>query len=202
MIELIPEANKILNPNLLDGELHYYSNFLSKKISDNLFNKLKKTIPWKQDLIKVFGKTYDQPRLTSLHSTLKKKYSYSSITMNPLAMTNDLIYLMTEIKKINNTGFNTVLLNLYRNGSDSNGWHADNEKELGKNPVIASLSLGESRYFHLKHRSKKSQRFKIKLDHGSLLIMSGVMQHKWLHMIPKTKKIMGERINLTYRKLV
>lgn len=72
MIELIPEANKILNPNLLDGELHYYSNFLSKKISDNLFNKLKKTIPWKQDLIKVFGKTYDQPRLTSLHSTLKK----------------------------------------------------------------------------------------------------------------------------------
>ena len=122
--------------------------------------------------------------------------------MIPLEMTPDLIYLMSQIKKINNTNFNTVLLNLYRDGSDSNGWHADNEKELGKNPVIASLSLGESRYFHLKHRTKKNQRFKIKLDHGSLLIMSGLMQHKWLHMIPKTKKILGERINLTYRKLV
>ena len=202
MIELTPDSKKTLNPNLLDGELNYYPEFLSKKTSDDLFYKLKKTIPWKQDLIKVFGKTYSQPRLTSLHSTLKKNYSYSTITMTPLEMTSDLIYLMSQIKKINNTNFNTVLLNLYRDGSDSNGWHADNERELGKNPVIASLSLGESRYFHLKHRTKKNQRFKIKLDHGSLLIMSGVMQHKWLHMIPKTKKILGERINLTYRKLV
>ncbi|MBC91811.1 MAG: alpha-ketoglutarate-dependent dioxygenase AlkB [Flavobacteriaceae bacterium] len=202
MVELIPESKKILNPNILDGEISYYSNFLLKKTSDNLFNKLKKTIPWKQDIIKVFGKTYNQPRLTSLHSTLKQNYSYSSITMTPLKMTTDLFYLMSLIKEINNTSFNTVLLNLYRDGSDSNGWHADNEKELGKNPVIASLSFGESRYFHLKHRTKKDQRFKIKLEHGSLLIMSGPMQHNWLHMIPKTKKKLDERINLTFRKLV
>ncbi|MBL30180.1 MAG: alpha-ketoglutarate-dependent dioxygenase AlkB [Flavobacteriaceae bacterium] len=202
MVELLSQGKKILNPKIIDGELYYYPEFLSKKISDKLFIKLKKSIPWKQDLIKVFGKIYQQPRLTSLHSTLKKNYTYSSITMKPHLMTNELTTLMNQIKKINNTNFNTVLLNLYRDGSDSNGWHADNEKELGKNPVIASVSLGQPRYFHIKHRKQKNHRFKLRLDHGSLLIMAGSMQHDWLHMIPKTKRILNERINLTYRKLI
>ena len=93
----------------------------------------------------------------------------------------------------------TVLLNCYRDGKDSNGWHADNEKELGKNPVIASISLGQERFFHLKHRSIKSQRHKILLEHGSLLLMKGETQHHWLHQIPKTTQKIGERINLTFR---
>jgi alkylated DNA repair dioxygenase AlkB len=94
------------------------------------------------------------------------------------------------------------LLNLYRDGQDSNGWHADNEKELGVNPVIASVSLGASRYFHLKHNSDKSQRLKLELTHGSLLLMEGATQHFWKHQIAKTAKKVGPRINLTFRKVL
>jgi alkylated DNA repair dioxygenase AlkB len=90
---------------------------------------------------------------------------------------------------------------LYRHGQDSNGWHADNEKELGENPIIASVSLGAERMFHMKHRTDKSQKIKINLTHGSLLVMSGSTQHYWLHQIPKTKKHVEERINLTFRIL-
>jgi alkylated DNA repair dioxygenase AlkB len=88
---------------------------------------------------------------------------------------------------------------LYRNGSDSNGWHADNEKELGKNPVIASVTLGQERYFHLKHKNDPRLKHKILLEHGSLLLMQGETQHHWLHQIPKTTRPIGQRINLTFR---
>ena len=105
---------------------------------------------------------------------------------------------------IENSGFlefTSCLLNLYRDGQDSNGWHADNEKELGINPVIASLSFGAERMFHMKHRRDRNQKLKLKLEHGSLLVMRGSLQHHWLHQIPKTKKTVGERINLTFRNI-
>ena len=97
--------------------------------------------------------------------------------------------------------FTSCLVNLYRDGQDSNGWHADNEKELGENPIIASVSFGAERFFHMKHRYDKSQKLKIKLENGSLLLMKGKTQHHWLHQIPKTKKKVGERINLTFRTI-
>ena len=97
--------------------------------------------------------------------------------------------------------FSSVLLNLYRDGSDSNGWHADNEKELGTNPAIASLSLGAERKFNIKHRRLKTEKHQLVLEHGSLLLMKGEMQHHWLHQIAKTKKEVGPRINLTFRKI-
>ena len=122
--------------------------------------------------------------------------------MHPLPMTKSLLDLIQKINDVYEHGFNAVLLNLYRDGKDSNGWHADNEAELGQNPVIASISLGEERYFHLKHRTQKEQRLKIKLKHGSLLVMGGTMQHHWLHQIPKTTKIISPRINLTFRKII
>jgi alkylated DNA repair dioxygenase AlkB len=102
--------------------------------------------------------------------------------------------------EINNT-FTSVLLNLYRDGKDSNGWHADNEKELGKNPVIASLSFGAERTFHLQHNTEKTLKQKIILEHGSLLVMKGTTQHYWKHQIPKTAKEIGNRINLTFRNI-
>jgi alkylated DNA repair dioxygenase AlkB len=122
--------------------------------------------------------------------------------MQPTLFTTELQQIKSDIEKEAHHKFTSVLLNRYRDGNDSNGWHADNEKELGTNPVIASLSLGESRPFHFKHRKIKEERHKINLSHGSLLIMRGDMQHHWLHQIAKTKKDIGERINLTFRTII
>ena len=117
-------------------------------------------------------------------------------------MIPELLELLYQIQRICNHDFNCVLLNLYRDGADSNGWHADNEKELGKQPQIASFSLGASRFFHFKHRRIKEEKYKMELHHGSLLLMEGAMQEHWLHQIPKTKKLMQPRINLTFRKII
>ena len=187
--------------NLPDAELTYIVDFLPKKKAKNLFESLKKNTNWQQDTISIFGKTYNQPRLTALFNDIGKTYSYSNITMYPEPFSKELLELKLTIEEISHAKFNSVLLNLYRNGQDSNSWHADNEKELGPNPTIASLSLGADRIFHFKHRQIKSERHKITLANGSLLMMSGAMQHHWLHQIPKTKKSIGERINLTFRQI-
>ncbi|MGY0393037.1 alpha-ketoglutarate-dependent dioxygenase AlkB family protein [Bizionia sp. KMM 8389] len=186
---------------LPQATLIYIPNFYSLEKANNLFKYLIDSVPWQQDLIKIFGKTHLQPRLTALYATNNKSYSYSNITMSPLPMPKQLALVKTDIEKSANSNFSTVLLNRYRSGTDSNGWHADNEKELGINPTIASLSLGAPRYFHFKHRTLKTQKHKLLLEHGSLLIMSGEMQTHWLHQIPKTKKQIGERINLTFRQI-
>lgn len=154
---------------------------------------------WQQDDIKIFGKVYQQPRLTALYGDDGKSYSYSNITMYPKPMTPLLKEIKSKIELMTQTVFNTVLLNLYRDGTDSNGWHSDNEKELGKNPVIASVSLGAKRSFKLKQRGDKKLNYKIFLNHGSLLLMQGETQHHWLHELPKSKKITEPRINLTFR---
>lgn len=185
-----------------DAEISYYPNFISNAEADLIFKTLQHEIPWQQDLIKVFGKTYNQPRLTALFGNPDKSYSYSSITMYPNAWSPLLLELKNKIETIAATSFTTVLLNYYRNGMDSNGWHADNEKELGQNPIIASLSFGASRHFQLKHNTLKEQKLNLTLEHGSLLLMKGPTQHFWKHQIPKTKKFVGPRINLTFRVLI
>lgn len=187
---------------LPDAELIYIPDFFSNEEADIYFNTLKTKIEWQEDDITIFGKTYKQPRLTALFGENNQPYSYSNITMHPQPFTEELKIIKQKIELLSKEIFNTVLLNLYRNGNDSNGWHADNEKELGKHPVIASVTFGEERPFHFKHRKLKEERHKIILEHGSLLIMKGAMQEHWLHQIAKTKKTIGERINLTFRKLI
>lgn len=182
-----------------DGELYYDRFFFSNIEANKYFNLLKKEIQWQQDNIKIFGKIYLQPRLTALYANNNKSYSYSNIKMQPITFTPTLFDIKSKIEKRINSQFTSCLLNLYRNGQDSNGWHADNEKELGLNPVIASLSLGAERVFHMKHRNDKKEKVKINLTNGSLLVMRGRTQHHWLHQIPKTRKKVGERINLTFR---
>ena len=189
-------------PELPDAKLRYYQNFLSVDRADQYYKTLKEKINWQKDEIKVFGKVYTQPRLTSFHSNSLSTYSYSGLTLQPQPMNEVLSDLLKQIQTVCNYDFNCVLLNLYRNGDDSNGWHADNEKELGKYPQIASYSFGANRFFHFKHRRIKEQRYKIELHHGSLLLMEGAMQKHWLHQIPKTKKALGARINLTFRKII
>ncbi len=191
-----------LHLKLPQAELIYIENFYDQATADSLFNSLRSNIDWQQDDITIFGKTYKQPRLTALYAINDKPYSYSNITMYPKLFTDDLKRIKSDIEKEVDHEFTSVLLNLYRNGNDSNGWHADNEKELGPNPVIASVSFGAIRPFHFKHRQIKSERHKLELHHGSLLIMKGEMQHHWLHQIAKTKKEIGERINLTFRQIL
>lgn len=187
--------------NLPNAEIIYIENFYDTTRADHYFDVLKNTIHWQQDDITIFGKTYQQPRLTALYANNSKPYSYSNITMQPKLFTQELQQIKSDIEQEAHHQFTSVLLNRYRHGNDSNGWHADNEKELGTNPVITSLSLGETRPFHFKHRYIKDERHKINLNHGSLLIMRGEMQHYWLHQIAKTKKEISERINLTFRTI-
>ncbi|PVX46676.1 alkylated DNA repair dioxygenase AlkB [Flavobacterium sp. 103] len=185
--------------NLPDAEIIYFPAFLSKEEADSLFQELIENIPWQQDEITVYGKKHLQPRLTALYGNEGKPYSYSNITMHPHHWTLTLQKIKSLAESILDTNFTTVLLNYYRDGSDSNGWHADNEKELGVNPVIASLSLGAERNFQLKHNFDASQKKTIILENGSLLLMKGTTQHFWKHQVPKTSKPIGPRINLTFR---
>ncbi len=182
-----------------DADVLYYPHFFNQQKSNEFFEIFMETVIWKQDDIKVFGKTYPQPRLTALYASNNKAYSYSNVTMFPNSFTKELLHVKKKIEIIVPIDFTTCLLNMYRDGQDSNGWHADNEKELGPNPVIASVTFGEERWFHFKHRTIKSLKKKILLKHGSLLLMQGKTQECWLHQIPKTKRIIKPRINLTFR---
>jgi alkylated DNA repair dioxygenase AlkB len=191
----------VIDLQLTDATVIYVSDFLSEASADEYFQTFLEETPWKQDDITIFGKTWPQPRLTALYGTTDKKYSYSGITMQPLPYTPTLLRLKSQLEEFCQTLFNTVLLNLYRDGNDSNGWHSDDEKELGPEPFIASLSLGAERKFHLKHRSKPFARQDLVLEHASLLIMKGTTQKFWKHQVPKTKKVNTPRINLTFRHL-
>ncbi|WAC03309.1 alpha-ketoglutarate-dependent dioxygenase AlkB [Lacinutrix neustonica] len=185
--------------NLPDAEISYFPNFFSIEQALEYFENILKHTNWQQDDITIFGKTHQQPRLTALFANNKKPYSYSNITMYPNVFSEDLLAIKQKIETVTETRFTTCLANLYRTGQDSNGWHADNEKALGKNPIIASVSFGGCRTFHLKHKTNKSLKHKMLLEAGSLLLMKGETQHHWLHQIAKTKKNVQPRINLTFR---
>ena len=197
MQTLFPEDE--ITFDLIDAQVSYVPSFIGFEEANELFNKLIDDINWQQDDIVVFGKKFQQPRLTALYGNDGKSYSYSSLTMFPNKWNSLLIYIKEKVEEFMNVKFTTILLNYYRDGNDSNGWHADNEKELGKNPIIASISFGAKRVFQMKHNTNKDQKFKIELEHGSLLIMKGTTQHFWKHQIPKSTKKVGPRINLTFR---
>lgn len=186
---------------LPDAEVTYYPNFFPAEKADELFRHFLNETQWQQDSITLFGRTHPQPRLTALYGNEGRAYSYSTIVMQPHPWTPALIYVKEAIEECIRERFTTVLLNLYRDGKDSNGWHADDERELGRNPVIASVSFGAERQFHLRHNSIPDQRLKVALEHGSLLVMGGTTQHFWKHQVPKTAVSTSPRINLTFRIL-
>ncbi len=197
MNSLFPKEKIIFD--LPDAEVAYFPQFFDLAKAEMIFKELNEKTPWQQDNITVYGKTHLQPRLTALYGNDGKPYSYSNITMQPHKWNTILTFIKQEIELVCNESFTSVLLNKYRDGKDSNGWHADNEKELGRNPTIASVSFGAERFFYLKHNENKNLTQKILLEHGSLLIMKGTTQHFWKHQIAKTAKPIGERINLTFR---
>jgi len=190
--------------NLLpfQGQVTLHPNFFSLKESDGLFHTLQEELIWQQEPIWMFGKQVLQPRLTALYGDPKVRYGYSGIAMEALSFTEVLEKIKIRLQEFTNQEYTHVLCNYYRDGQDSMGWHRDNEPVLGKNPTIASLSFGASRIFQLRPYGKKEPKLNLELSHGSLLLMGGESQHFWEHQLPKTKKVMAPRINLTFRKLI
>ncbi len=186
---------------LKNASLEYYPAFLEKSYSDKLLEKLLQNVNWRQDKIKLFGKSILQPRLTAYFGEAGNSYTYSGLRMEPQEFPQELLELKERCERHIDSVFNVCLANLYRDGKDSMGWHADDEKELGSQPVIASVSLGAERMFHLKHKTDLTAKHKIRLQHGSLIVMKGTTQEFWKHQLPKTARKIGPRINLTFRKI-
>lgn len=184
--------------NLPDADIKFYKNFIAFPQTEVISSILEYEIKWKQNKLKIYGKEVLSPRLTAWYGD--KTYTYSGITNIPNAWTNTLLKLKALVEHKASCEFNSVLLGLYRDGNDSIAWHSDDEKELGKNPIIASLSFGAERTFHLKHKSR-DVKTTIKLTDGSLLVMAGGTQENYLHQIPKEVGIKMARINLTFRNI-
>ena len=176
--------------------------FLSPEQAVAYLRELETTIAWRQEPIRLFGREVMQPRLTAWYGDPGACYGYSGLRLAPLPWTPALLALRTQVETAATARFNCVLLNLYRHGQDSMGWHADDEPELGPAPVIASLSLGATRRFRL--RPRDAQRtphlpVSLELTSGSLLLMRGPTQQHWQHAIPKTARPTAPRCNLTFR---
>lgn len=197
----VADGPKYFEKHLIeDGEYWFMRDFLSEDQAIQQESLLLNTIEWKQEEVYVFGKKYKEPRKTAWYGDENCVYSYAGKKNHPVPWTEELFQLKSDIEAlISGVVFNSVLLNQYRDGNDKMGWHSDNEKELGKNPIIASVSLGATRFFDLKHRRIKSLKKRLELPSGSLLIMCGSTQENWLHQVPRQKKVKDSRINLTFR---
>jgi alkylated DNA repair dioxygenase AlkB len=191
-----------LHLQLKDGWIMYDPCFLEPANCDQYLAYLTHVVPWEQQKVQMFGKWVDQPRLTAFYGDPGVSYTYSGLTWQVQAWPPPLAELRKVIEERCSKQFNSVLLNYYRDGQDSMGWHSDDEPSLGRNPLIASVSFGAERKFMLRHRQKKSSRQEIVLRHGSLLVMGGALQHHWQHQLPKSKKVREARINLTFRNII
>lgn len=183
---------------LPDAEVRLSRAFLPPSEADSIFERLLKEVPWRQEKIRFYGKEHNVPRLTQWYGDAGLTYTWSGIKMNPEPWSADTQWLRERVESRCGRRFNTVLLNLYRDGNDGVAWHADDEPELGPQPVIASVSLGAERDFILRHNDRDDM-LKLPLPHGSLLVMAGDTQEHWKHALPKRKGVGRPRINLTFR---
>ena len=171
----------------------------SAEEADRYFNTLRDEVEWKQEETLLYGRRQPIPRLTAWFGDSQGTYTYSGIKMTPMLWTEVLAEIRDRTGVVAETEFNSVLLNLYRDGQDSVGWHADDEPELGPEPTIGSVSLGATRRFHLRPKDGSLETVSVELHHGDVLVMRGPMQHAWQHQLPKTQRAIGPRINLTFR---
>ncbi len=184
---------------LPDAQLFYDPAFLCGPEADDYFLQLQQTLDWRQDWIQMFGRRLQIPRLQAFYGDQGCDYRYSGLDLHPLPWTPALESLRRRIEAASGCRFNAVLANLYRHGDDSVGWHADNEKQLGGDPVLGSLTLGCARRFCLRHNRQRQLRHQLQLAHGSLLLMAGSTQHHWQHALPKQRGPCQPRINLSFR---
>jgi alkylated DNA repair dioxygenase AlkB len=183
------------------GELYLIEGFYQENNAQDLFDVLLDRLDWQEERIFVYGRWLKVPRLMCWYGDEGALYQYSGVNHQPLPWIEPLLSIKHKIESHWHCSFNSVMANLYRNGSDSMGRHADDEKELGQDPLIASLSLGEQRILKFRHQKTKEV-LDVILNHGDLLLMAGDIQHNWQHELPKTKKQKAERINLTFRKIL
>ncbi|MET1055328.1 MAG: alpha-ketoglutarate-dependent dioxygenase AlkB [Pedobacter sp.] len=189
--------------NLLpyDGESYYYGQIVSNAEAEDYLQKLLGNIAWKNDEAVIFGKHIITKRKVAWYGDNAFSYTYSNITKEALAWTPELLAIKQLTEQITGTRFNSCLLNLYHDGNEGMAWHSDDEKSLGKNTSIASVSFGAERKFAFKHRETKHT-LSLILESGSLLLMKGATQSNWLHQLPKTTKVTRPRINLTFRTMI
>ena len=184
---------KIRDFDIPDAELVLYEHFFRREQADDFYRILLDETPWVQEPITIHGQTHLTPRLTAWYGERRS-------TREPLPLTPTLEFIKNKMEEKAHVKFTSVLLNLYRSGQDSVSWHRDKDREFGKNPVIGSVSFGETRPFQLRHKFRKDlDKIEIPLNHGSFLLMGGAMQHFWEHQVPKTSREIKPRINLTFR---
>jgi alkylated DNA repair dioxygenase AlkB len=188
---------------LPDGEVYYLSRLPLGETPDKVMRRLIDEVPWRAETIVVWGRSYPQPRLIAWYGDAGMAYAYSGIQLEPLPWTPVLLGIKNRVEAVARTDFNSVLLNYYRDQRDSMGLHSDDEPELGKQPILGSLSLGEERTFILKHKYDKSLNpIRLKLASGSLFLMKGDTQRYWKHGIDKENRTCGPRVNLTFRRII
>jgi alkylated DNA repair dioxygenase AlkB len=183
---------------IVDGELAMLAQLSLPASNAAILVQLIDETPWRAETVTVYGKQHLQPRLSAAYGDAP--YTYSGLTIHPLPWTPLLLSIKEAVEAASAYKFNSVLLNYYRDGRDSMGMHSDNESELGRNPVVASVSFGATRTFILRHKASK-QTCKLDLTDGCLLLMAGALQHHWQHGINKSAKNLGPRLNLTFRSI-
>ena len=189
--------------NLLpyDGEAIYYGKILEPALARTYLDRLLNDIEWRNDEAVIFGKRIVTKRKVAWYGNEEYNYTYSNTTKQALGWTDELLQLKALVERVSGVTFNSCLLNLYHNGEEGMSWHSDDEKTLGRNTSIASLTLGAERKFSFKHKVGKESR-SIVLEHGSLLVMKGTTQTHWLHSLPKSKKVTSPRVSLTFRTIM
>ncbi|NNF04365.1 MAG: alpha-ketoglutarate-dependent dioxygenase AlkB [Rhodothermales bacterium] len=186
---------------IVEPDVWLAESLFSENEAVRLFRAVDREAAWRTHVVRMFGRQIPSPRRTAWQSDEGVTYSYSGITLESAPWTDAVMEIRLGVERATGERFNSALINKYRNGSDSMGWHADDEKELGDEPLIASVSLGGARRFLLKH-NETGERVDLVLPSGSLLVMGGRSQHFWKHALPKTKKDVGSRINLTFRRIL
>lgn len=185
-----------------DADIRFARQIALPEPLDQLLSTLINKTPWRSESVTVWGKTFQQPRLVAWYGDDGQRYSYSGISLDPLPWTQTLLGVRDTVQALTREQFNSVLLNYYRDHRDSMGFHSDDERELGPTPTIASLSLGATRTFVLKHKQRHDLKpVRIDLPSGSLLIMKGKTQQHWKHGIDKQAKPCGARVNMTFRQI-
>lgn len=187
---------------LADADLRYFPRWVDADLADGWLSEISAQTSWSQPQIKLYGRSIAVPRLVAWYGDADAHYRYSGFTHEPLTWTPLLADIRQRVQQQVGQRLNGVLLNYYRDGQDAMGWHSDDERELGQQPLVVSLNLGATRRFDFRRKGTSGIEYSISLEHGSLLVMSGLTQHYWQHQIARTRKVRAPRLNLTFRQII